>query len=238
MPIIHTVKTYLPNPILKSPVAGIDISMWEPDKVIDWSKMDPRVKFVIPKFSEYSWKDPEVQKHSYRLASLPYKRGGYHFLHEDDIPKQVATYLQVSREVGALEGSAWKYEIPPILDVEVKAKIRGEHFANQVYAWLQMVTDAAGVRPLIYTSENFWNNYVCTWRANKLIAPAWTSNYDLWVAQYPYVPYINASTGPRKLPLGWFRWVGWQYYDAYRFAAIKYNGCDVNVMTEAYYAQL
>ena len=236
--IVHAVKTYLPNPILKSPVAGIDISMWEPDKVIDWSKMDPRVMVVIAKFSEYSWKDPEVQKHCFRLANMAYKRGGYHFLHEDDIPKQVDTFLRVSREVGALIGKKWMFEVPPILDVEVKARIKGDHFADQIYTWLNMVENACGVKPMIYTSEHFWNDFVCKYVNGHLIPPYWTSDYKLWVAQYPWPVNLNNTPAPRKLPAGWDKWVGWQYFDAYRFQAIKYNGCDVNLIDQEWFDSL
>ena len=236
--IVHAVKTYLPNPILKSPIAGIDISKWEPELAITWSKMDERVKLVISKFTQYDWKDVQAQAHCEALSSLFYKRGGYHFMHEDDIPKQANKFIQVSREVGALVGNRWVFEVPPILDVEVKAKKRGDHFAGQVYTLLNMIENACGVRPLIYTSEYFWNYYVCKVVNNHLIPPYWTSDYKLWVAQYPWLVNMNNAHAPLKLPAGWDDWVMWQYYDAYRFDAIKWNGCDVNLVKQEWFYSL
>ena len=54
---------------LKSPVAAIDISFWEPAELIDWDKMDERVKVVIMKSSELDWVDPDVRLHCENLAT-------------------------------------------------------------------------------------------------------------------------------------------------------------------------
>ena len=236
--LIHTLRTALPNPILKSPVAGVDISLWEPDFAITWSKMPEAIKFVIIKATELDWEDPEVAKHCLRLALLSYLRSLYHFLHEDDILKQAKKFIEVAKKVGAIINNQWRFEIPPVLDVEVKALVRGVHFQDQVLTWLNLVEDACGVRPIIYTSQNFWNNYVCSLINNKIVPPTWTSNYKLWVAQYPYYFWVNSANNPGKLPAGWTDYIAWQYYDAYKFDAIKYNGCDVNVMKPEYFEGL
>jgi lysozyme len=224
--------------ILKSPIAGIDISFWEPAELIDWDDMPQEVKVVIVKASELDWVDPDVGLHCANLAPRNFKRGLYHFLHENDIEKQINTFLRVASDVGALVDGKWLFEVPPVLDIEVAYKKKGLNAQTQIWAWLYAVERATDVRPVIYTNQNYWNNYVCIWDRKKwkLIAPEWTADYPLWVAQYPYRPDLVSKPG--KLPLGWTDWVGWQYSAAYKFDAILHNGCDVNLIKEDWYKTL
>jgi len=216
---------------IKHPLV-IDISLWEP--LIYWERLDPQPDGVIMKASQNNFIDPSVKQHCSDLSTRTYKRGLYHFLVQDDIAKQVKTYLDLCREVGALDGDTWLFEFPPVLDVEVKYTISREKAAGQVKAWLDAVESATHRKPMIYTSQNFWNNYICSLLLFQTIPPKWTSDYPLWVAQYYNNPDLHDEPAP--LPMGWTDWVGWQYYDAYVFPnnAIPFNGCDVNVFKREY----
>ncbi len=217
---------------LKEPCC-IDISYWEPAHLINWDIMDQRVKAVIVKATEgKNIVDEDVHAHCSNIAGRGYYRSLYHFFRENDVQKQIDIFLRTASEVGALNAHGWQFEIPPVLDVEEKAIKRGEEFAYQIKVWLNFVESVCNVKPIIYTSQNFWNNYVCTTKLFTTTPPEWTANYPLWAAQYPTFPDLRNDPG--TLPLGWKEWIGWQYNDAYKFEAIKYNGCDVNVIKQSY----
>jgi GH25 family lysozyme M1 (1,4-beta-N-acetylmuramidase) len=177
------------------------------------------------------------------LRGIP--RGLYHFLEPNDISSQVDNFIVQCEAVGALKDGKWLAEIPPVLDVEYhppKDGVVGQQLAAQVKAWLDMVEARTGVRPMVYTSENFWN-FLCTpiywtqYTENGVVkydwittgsatAPAWTPDYPLWTAQYPYTP--DAQTEPARLPRGWNDWKLWQYSDDGEMAGIG-GRVDVNV---------
>ncbi len=215
--------------ILKEP-CGIDISLWE--YPIYWNIVSPKPTCVIAKASEDYFPDPTVVEHCENMKGLGYLRGLYHFLREDDIARQIRVYLDVCREVGALVDNVWKFEFPPVLDVEVVAENKGSRFAGQVKAWLDGVELATKRRPMIYTSQYYWNDYVCSKFLWTTIAPSWTNDYPLWCAQYFDDPNLHKE--PHPLPKGWTNWVGWQYYTAARFEGIPHNGVDVNLFKQEY----
>jgi len=208
----------------------IDISMWEKD--IFWDRLSPRPVGVITKASEYTWTDPLVHEHCRNMTAGGFLRGIFHFFREDDVQQQIDLFLKLSREVGALVGNKWMFEFEPILDVEETPKVIGRKYAAQLKFWLDGVEAATGLKPMIYTSENYFK-FACSFGLNiGTLAPSWTGDYRLWCAQYPDQPDLQHA--PYPLPAGWKEWTGWQYAADARFTGVPYDGVDINVFKDAY----
>lgn len=208
----------------------IDISMWERD--IFWDRLSPLPVGVIAKASEYTWTDPLFRTHCENMTAGGFLRGIFHFFREDDVQQQVDLFLKLSREVGALVGNKWMYEFEPILDVEETPKVIGRKYAAQLKYWLDGVEQETGLKPMIYTSNNYWK-FACTFGLNiGIMAPLWTKDYRLWCAQYPNNPDLQDA--PYPLPVGWKEWAGWQYAANARFNGVPYDGVDINVFKDDY----
>lgn len=216
---------------------GIDISAWEKD--IFWDRLSPRPALVIAKASEYKWPDRLFTTHAANMKAFGAPMSAYHFFHADDVPAQVNTYLEQCRKGGLFADGKWTAQIPPILDAEYappkpprkkpkgyKAPPQGAALAAQYKAWLDGVEAATGVKPIIYTSQNYWS-YTLDWLGRP---PAWTRDYQLWLAYYPDRPQDFSGPTAGMLPKGWLLddVIMWQYDEAGRLEGIPYDGVDLN----------
>ena len=93
-----------------------------------------------------------------------------------------------------------------IVDVEPKTYFTG--IVDKLESFLHKVEELQGFRPTIYTSQNYWNNFIRP-------CPPWASNYEFIVAQYAY----KLTLLPAYVPLA--KVVGWQFTDQFYF-----SGCE------------
>ncbi|HIK28824.1 MAG: GH25 family lysozyme [Oscillatoriaceae bacterium SKW80] len=131
-------------------------------------------------------------------------RGAYHFFRPSSDPQaQAEFFLRVVK----LE----PYDLPPVLDVETTGGMGGEAIASRMAKWLQVVENATGRMPIIYTNPGFWQ------RIGNLRR---FSEYPLWIAHYTNneEPYI---------PGGWDTWTFWQYTDSGRVRGVS-GSVDIN----------
>jgi GH25 family lysozyme M1 (1,4-beta-N-acetylmuramidase) len=136
--------------------------------------------------------------------------------------------------VNVLLANGWTKNDLAILDLEWTPPKNtnlpiGAALAYNVKVWLDLVEKALGVKPIIYTSRNFWG-YLLDRQGNP---PAWTKDYLFWVAWYPEGAYIdlNTSLPASALPTGVTldQVVGWQYAANWILPGIPYDGVDVSV---------
>lgn len=138
------------------------------------------------------------------------KYGLYHLMLPGKAAEQARFYC---KSVNSLGGPG---DMMPVLDVE-QTGVRGKEWATDVKIWLDIVENEYGERPLIYTNPYYWS-FLNSWagqpRKSPLVPPAWTKDYMLWSAGYPWVPYIDANaTMPKAYRANGFTdWAVWQYY--------------------------
>jgi lysozyme len=100
-------------------------------------------------------------------------------------------------------------DFPPVLDVEVLDGVSKKELLIGVHAWLVHAEMEYGVKPIIYTNQDFYNKYL----RNAF------ENYPLWIARYSLrEPKLKDDS----------KWVFWQYTSAGKIKGIK-GRTDFNV---------
>ncbi len=189
---------------------GIDVSLWQRD--LDWVALKAAgVSYAFTKATQGdNVTDPYFTKNWPAMKAAGVVRGAYHFFRPAiDAARQAAFFLQtVTLEQG---------DLPPALDVESSGGLTPAALALAIQTCLNEIERLSGMRPIIYTGPNFWNMSVAVPNA-----PAWTSDYLLWIANY------TTALKP-TLPKGWTTWANWQYTDQG-----KLNGCSTTVDLDRY----
>ncbi|MBI2257464.1 MAG: glycoside hydrolase family 25 protein [Flavobacteriia bacterium] len=154
---------------------GIDISHHQGE--MDWKKLfrknafDTLIHFVYCKASEgITHVDREWKKNRVWLLKNNKNHGAYHFFLPDEDPLLQAKHFL----------SLWKKQdgdLPPVLDIEIEAKDLKVLYKNMT-VWLNEVEKISGMRPIIYTSLNFYEEkFHSTFM-----------NYKFWIAAYSRKP--------------------------------------------------
>jgi|GEM_PF-3527656 len=169
-------------------VLGIDVSHWQGD--INWAKVKAAgVKFAMIKATDGATAvDRKFDRNWAGAKAVGIKRGAYHFHQPTDDPhRQVDNLIQnLQLDPG---------EIPPALDIEFTLPERhpGKPLPAAIRipaaeTWLAEVERQLNIRPMIYTGPNAWQVLMVV----AGVAPAWTSKYKLWIANYqvlkPFIP--------------------------------------------------
>ncbi len=173
-------------------IRGIDVSSHQ--EYIFWPSVqqmhvrDAKLQFVFIKATE-GLKDVDKQfKYNWQAAKQAgLVRGAYHyFLATKSGKDQAKNFINtVKIEPG---------DLPPVLDVEQLYGINQAVMRKGVLDWLQTVEAAYKIRPIIYSSSDFYINYL-----GKDLA-----DYPLWVAHY-----LNNNKPTIKRD-----WVFWQHSEA------------------------
>ena len=177
-------------------VKGFDAS--HNNDPINWSIVDPAVQFVILKATQGSgFKDPVFNSYWQHLKTTNLKRGAYHFLTASSTAQEQADNF-LSLGINFTNSGC----LPPFLDVEdqVPASLNSQitnnkpAFIQLITDWLNIIEEATGRKPIIYSYKNFFAEY--------LNNHSWPDN-GLWLASYQ-------SQLP-GLPKGYTKLDFWQY---------------------------
>jgi len=144
-------------------------------------------------------------------------RGAYHFFRPGTSAITQAQHF--------IEKVDLKYgDLPPVLDVEVLDDVNKDVMVARLKIWLEMVEDAFGVRPIIYTNMKYYNQYLAENFAD----------YTLWIARYndKKMPSLSADKAWDFWQYG-KAWDFWQYGDRGRITGIK-GPVDLNVFQGTY----
>jgi GH25 family lysozyme M1 (1,4-beta-N-acetylmuramidase) len=182
-------------------VPGIDVSKWQGD--VDWTAVaSTPVRFVImratigntpttPRSVDERYEEYLVGATANGLVVGAYHRANVGRADGDAIGE--ADYFVNHAQIAA-------GDVLPVLDIEERHGLTVEELQDWVRTWVQRVFARTGVRPMIYTSPNFWsvNMGGTTWFADH--------GYPLWIAHWgvpaPSVPAEN---------WGGHGWTFWQW---------------------------
>lgn len=170
-------------------VRGVDVSHFSGK--VNWPRvMSAGIAFAYAKATEGNdYVDPTFTRHWSDMKDAGIPRGAYHFFIIDDAPHtQAANFIN---NVPALPG-----DLPPVVDVEHVGKKPDPDRIAELRTWLEIVEEHYGVKPMIYTSINFWNKNLDDEFAD----------FPLWIAHY--------GDEEPQLPEGWSQWRMWQYTQA------------------------
>jgi len=181
-----------PSAVTIAPFIGIDV--YHGNDTINWNavKADPQnIHFAFAKATEGAgFKDPQYAANINGAESVGLAAGAYHFFTLDaDANTQAQNFI-------SLVGNTYPHVLPPVLDFEqniTPANINA--VTASVLQWLTVVANKYGVKPIIYTSQNY---------CSQLNNPAAFADYTLWVASY------TAAHTP-TMPASWNNWAIWQY---------------------------
>lgn len=183
-------------------VKGIDVSRWQSE--INWTMVSQsEVSFSFIKATEGNYRlDPFFARNWEETKRHGIKRGAYHFYKpESPVQEQIKLFTStVTLEAG---------DLPPVLDLEVTDRtVSPEQLRKDVRTWLEAVTAHYGVRPIIYTGQNYYRRYL------KGHFP----EYHFWIARYSDVkPEIHHTDS----------WMFWQFTDRGSIAGIN-SAVDIN----------
>lgn len=195
------------RPSARYEVHGIDVSHHQSH--INWdSVVTHQIDFVFVKATEgITLYDSLFGKNWQEIRRVGLKRGAYHFFRPSFPPADQADNFikNVPMEWG---------DIPPVLDVEVLDGVSKAELLVGVYTWLYRIEIAYGVKPIIYTSQKFYNNYLA----------GHFDEYPLWIARYSArEPNLQDDRD----------WLFWQYGNTGQIRGVDGN-VDFNVFTGSY----
>ena len=180
-------------------VRGIDISHYQ--NRINWEKLckdsigDAPVYFVFVKATEgESLRDDYFKKNFYDAKKNGLIRGAYHFFVPGVEPRRQANFFL---KVAQLKPG----DLPPMLDVEKLGNLTPEQLRHDVKVWLDVVEEAYGVKPILYSNLNF--------KLENLNSSVFDA-YPFWIAHY----YVNEIKYDGK-------WAFWQHTDCGKVSGIK-----------------
>lgn len=133
---------------------GIDVSRYQGD--IDWQtvKTDKNVSYVYLKATEgASLVDVTYRYNLTEARKAGLKVGCYHFFSPTVDPE--TQFKNFTSTVNLDE-----QDLIPIIDVEIIGKGSAQRFCERLTRFLHMVEEHYGIRPIIYTSSNFYNKYL------------------------------------------------------------------------------
>jgi GH25 family lysozyme M1 (1,4-beta-N-acetylmuramidase) len=194
-------------------VPGIDVSKWQGD--VDWDEVaSTPVRYVIMRAtigntsSTARSVDPMYLEYLAGATANGLVVGAYHRANvgrADDDATREANFFVNNAQIAA-------GDVLPVLDIEETHGLTIAEMQDWVREWVQQVFARTGVKPLIYTSPNFWlaNMGNTRWFADH--------GYPLWIAHWgvsaPSVPADN---------WGGNGWTFWQWTSTGHVAGIAGN---------------
>tara|TARA_B100000683_G_C12364470_1_gene504462 strand:- start:188 stop:916 length:729 start_codon:yes stop_codon:yes gene_type:complete len=189
----------------KGGLLGFDVSQYQ--GVIQWDKLKSSetkrtLQFIMirstagdnlrDRMFTSNWRESKKQK---------LVRGAYHYYRPDENSiKQASNYIKnVKLEKG---------DLPPILDIEAKSKVQSmSSLKVGIQRYLDKVEAHYGVKPIIYSSQNYYLTFLKTH----------FSKYPLWIANYNQAKYPIIKG-----------WKFWQYTDHGKLKGIN-GDVDLNI---------
>jgi lysozyme len=159
----------------KGKIFGIDVSQYQ--GTIDWENLEAieeqfDIKFVLVRATAGSKKvDRNFQKNWRNLSSTVYIQGAYHYYRPDEnSTDQAKNFI---KNVKLRKG-----HLPPILDIEKMPKGQSMGKLKEgLQNWLTIVEKQYGVKPIIYTGEKYFEDFLQDDFPNYKF---WIANYNPW----------------------------------------------------------
>ena len=199
---------------------GVDVSHWQEEdgNVINWHKVaESGYVFAFHKATEgTSYNDPRYAGNRTEAGAEGIAFGAYHFARPSGGSIEAA-------QADAAAEARWFVEIAqpasgdllPVLDLESHGNLPVRRLKAWTRSWLDTVTTAVGVKPIIYTGPHFWTTYMSD--TTDFI------DFPLWIAHY------TSDASPRTPAGNWGGngWAFWQFTSSGQVPGIQTNA-DVN----------
>lgn len=161
------------------------------------------VSFVIMKSTQGTTiVDPQFARNFAEAKRVGIIRGAYHFLSTSASAEEQAAFFIANTPLE-------KGDFPPVLDFEISKSIMNVDHAKVVKMakiWLNIVEAHYGVKPIIYTYDNYYRDYL---KGHGF------DGYDYWIARYGSEPTS-------------YHWMMWQFTDKGWCEGIKHR-VDIDV---------
>lgn len=191
----------------KENIFGIDISHYQ--GIINWKQVafledSIPIDFVMIRATAGDTKNDKYFKYNWREAkNQNIKRGAYHYYRpNENSTKQAENFIdRVTLEKG---------DIVPILDIEEEPIVQSiAQLRKGIKNWLEIVEKEYGAKPIIYTGDSFYKDY---------LKGKGFEDYSFWIANY------NKNRIKPKMN----KWLIWQFSDQGKVAGIN-TFVDLNV---------
>lgn len=184
-------------------VAGIDIS--HRNGFIDWDLLqNSDIQFVFIQATEAV--DSVDHHYSTNLESAKMANlitGSYHWLHPRlHVGQQAELFTSTVKDI--------KGSLPPVVCLE-KHRSKENEMEKNVRSFLLLVEKKIGVKPIIYTSEAYWQRFFS--------GTTWGYDYLLWLDR-------PGSVFPNQI-YPWASWTFWQQSYQERLPGIQ-TECGIN----------
>lgn len=194
----------------KDKVFGIDVSHYQGR--ISWADFNAEenefpLHFVfIRATAGTDMTDAEYFRNWKGAASKGFIKGAYHYYRPDENSiRQAENFI---KNVKLRKG-----DLPPVLDIEkLPARQSTDSLVSGLKRWLNKIERHYGVKPIIYSGESFYTDFL-----KKEFA-----GYNLWIANYSFF-----EEEIRK------EWLFWQFTDRAGIKGINGN-VDVNIYNGSY----
>ena len=193
---------------------GVDVSHHQ--NTIDWSKVvDSGHVFAFHKATEgATFVDNKYVSNREAAGAEDIPFGAYHYARPDGGGISAAQTDAVSEAQHFLAiAEPQPGDLLPVLDLEVTDGLPPRRLIAWTQAWLDHIEAALDVKPLIYTSPNFWRDHL-----NDTTTFA-VQGFPLWIAHYTTDPL------PRTPASNWNGngWAFWQWTSSARVPGITGN---------------
>ncbi len=177
-------------------IAGINVSHYNGE--IDWHAAADSISFAFARATNGpNFVDPQFASNWNRMKQAGIPRGAYHFFDpREDAAAQAHLFLNTVR----MEED----DLTPVLDIERRCRITAATAIKGFGEFLDIVRDATGRTPAIYTSGRFWRllgNRPCPCNA-----PLWIAHHDV---RSPFIPHA------------WEGWNFWHFSQLGRCSGVK-----------------
>ena len=186
----------------KEYVFGIDVSKYQGE--IDWSQVGTHhpIEFVFIRATMgNNGKDAFFKRNWKGARDEGFIRGAYHYYRPNE--NSTEQFENFASMVKLKSG-----DFVPVLDIEEEGDFGRENLRMGVLNWLLLAEEEYGVKPIIYTSLNFY----------KSILRGYVDEYPLWIAAYS-----GGKARVKNLP-----WTFHQFLDNVRVNGITENRVDGN----------
>lgn len=166
-------------------IQGIDVSHHQGD--IDWPRLaEQPIHFIYIKATEGGdHKDRLFRSNWDQAKAVGIRRGAYHFFRPGTpVLYQVINFI---RSVKLEEG-----DLPPVVDIEVRDGVKPDKIIESLSTWLLWIEAYYGMPPIIYSNQDFYNDYLA----------GHFPEHMCWIARYSEA---EPGLGSQK------EWDFWQY---------------------------
>jgi lysozyme len=182
---------------------GIDVSHYQ--RQIDWEAVESEVEFVFVKATEATnYQDSFFQRNWEAIGQLGIPKGAYHFFRP-----QVSAEAQAGNFIRTVNLESG--DLPPVLDLETLDGVSPKALVPKVALWLELIEQHYEVKPILYASVKFYEDYL----------EADFPDHPIWIARY------NRKAPPIE---------GWKFWQYSAYGTME--GIDGDVDLNVFYGNL